>query len=60
MATVKRAERFPQYAFLAINISLEIEIFFGAYPEMTLCDFGGENVHMNIGFSRLVHIDMWQ
>ena len=43
MATVKRAERFPQYAFLAINISLEIEIFFfGAYPEMTLCDFGGK------------------
>ena len=35
-------ERFPQYAFLAINISLEIEIFFGAYPEMTLCDFGGK------------------
>ena len=42
MVTVKRAERFPQYAFLAINISLEIEIFFGAYPEMTLCDFGGK------------------
>ena len=60
MATVKRAERFPQYAFLAINISLEIEIFFLVHILRWLCDFGGENVHMNIGFSRLVHIDMWQ
>ena len=34
--------------------------FFLVHILRWLCVILGENVHMNIGFSRLVHIDMWQ